>query len=111
FTHPCTVPLHMRVCIPKNQQGGHNQGAPEISQPPCQPDDSVVGPVCQAFQTQDSHADCSTDSCTDQTGKNHEFENIVRPIKGVPAIGQTGNQKRAYKPFKGVPDRDANCCD
>ena len=95
------------VLAPEQQDRGHNERTARISQPPGEPDAPILGPVCIAAEGQAGHPEEGAYRRAGQSREDCEFEDILRTVKGVGAVGKPVHQVGAGEPFEGVPRRDA----
>ena len=107
FLHLRQRPMHTGVLAPEQQDRGHNECAARISHPPGEPDASILGPIGVAAEGQAGHPEEGACRRACQCRESSKFEDILRTVKGVGAVGKPVHQVGAGEPFEGVPRRDA----
>src|SRR5713101_1379343 len=100
-------PVQAGILPPEEQEGGDNDRADGIHQPPRGPDGPVHRPVRESLQGQGRDADRCAYCRADHSCEKSKFENILRPLKGMLAAGKAAYQVAADHPFEGVSNGDA----
>src|ERR1043166_6835271 len=99
-----------RVCHPQQEQRGHEEIPGRVPQPPRQPNRFIFVPAGIAAQAEGGHAAGRAHHRAEHCGQCRELEYILRPLKCVPAIGESVDQKCPEQSFQGVARGDTEAC-
>ena len=95
---------------PEDQEGGHQDVARGIPEPPREPDGARIAPRGEAREDQAAHADGGAYHGADHGGQEEELDHFLAVHEGMPSGGEAPDQVDAEDRFERIAGRDAERC-